>query len=49
MLRLGIIGAGLKAAEYARGWTALPDIQIAALAEIDWRQRRTFRGQPPRR
>jgi predicted dehydrogenase len=35
MLRLGIIGAGLKAAEYARGWTALPDIQIVALAEVD--------------
>ena len=35
MLRLAIIGAGLKAAEYARGWTAMPDVQIAALAEID--------------
>ena len=35
MLRLGIIGAGLKAAEYARGWTALPDVEITALAEID--------------
>src|SRR3984885_13095044 len=34
-LRLGIIGAGLKAAEYARGWTAMPDVEIAALAEID--------------
>ena len=34
-LRFGIIGAGLKAAEYARGWTAMPDIQITALAEID--------------
>jgi predicted dehydrogenase len=35
ILRLGIIGAGLKAAEYARGWTAMPDVHIAALAEID--------------
>src|ERR1700722_6836222 len=35
MLRLGIIGAGLKAAEYARGWTALPDVELTALAEID--------------
>src|ERR1700722_10980024 len=35
MLRLGIIGAGLKAAEYARGWTAMPDVQIFALAEIE--------------
>jgi predicted dehydrogenase len=34
-MRLGIVGAGLKAAEYARGWTALPDLEIAALAEID--------------
>ncbi len=33
MLRFGIIGAGLKAAEYARGWTAMPDVDIAALAE----------------
>ena len=35
ILRLGVIGAGLKAAEYARGWTAMPDVHIAALAEID--------------
>ena len=35
MLRFGIVGAGLKAAEYARGWTAMPDVEIAALAEID--------------
>jgi predicted dehydrogenase len=35
LLRLGIIGAGLKAAEYARGWAAMPDIHIVALAETD--------------
>ena len=35
ILRFGIVGAGLKAAEYARGWTAMPDVEIAALAEID--------------
>jgi predicted dehydrogenase len=35
LLRFGIIGSGLKAAEYARGWAAMPDVQIAALAEID--------------
>ncbi|GAC1671495.1 MAG: Gfo/Idh/MocA family oxidoreductase [Steroidobacteraceae bacterium] len=34
-LRFGIIGAGLKAAEYARGWTAMPDVEIVALAETD--------------
>lgn len=39
-LRLGIIGAGLKAAEYARGWAAMPDVDIAALAEIDSASRR---------
>ena len=32
-MRLGIIGAGLKAADYARGWTAIPDVEIAAVAE----------------
>jgi predicted dehydrogenase len=35
MLRFGIIGAGLKAAEYARGWTAMPDVEITAMAEVD--------------
>ena len=34
-MRIGIIGAGLKAAEYARGWAAMPDVRIAALADID--------------
>src|ERR1017187_8821510 len=34
-IRLGIIGAGLKAADYARGWTTLPDVEITAVAEID--------------
>src|SRR3982074_2114580 len=29
MLRFGIVGAGLKAAEYARGWTGMPDVEIA--------------------
>ena len=41
-LRLGIIGAGLKAAEYARGWTAMPDVEIVALAEIDPASRKRF-------
>jgi hypothetical protein len=40
MLRFGIIGAGLKAAEYARGWTSMPDVNIAALAEVDPASRR---------
>src|ERR1700722_6312568 len=40
MLRLGIIGAGLEAAEYARGGTAMPDVEISALAETDPASRR---------
>jgi len=40
ILRLGIIGAGLKATDYARGWSAMPDVEIAALAEIDPASRR---------
>jgi predicted dehydrogenase len=29
-LRLGVIGAGLKAAEYAGGWAAMPEVEIVA-------------------
>jgi predicted dehydrogenase len=34
VLRLGVIGAGLKAADYARGWAAMPDVRIVAAAEV---------------
>jgi predicted dehydrogenase len=32
-LRLGVIGAGLKAAEYAASWAAMPEIEFVALAD----------------
>ncbi|MGO6666732.1 Gfo/Idh/MocA family protein [Rhizobium ruizarguesonis] len=32
-LRLGVIGAGLKAAEYAESWVKMPEIEFAALAD----------------
>jgi predicted dehydrogenase len=32
-LRLGVIGAGLKAAEYAASWVAMPEIEFVALAD----------------
>jgi len=32
-LRLGVIGAGLKAAEYAASWARMPEIEFIALAD----------------
>ncbi|MCM5555956.1 Gfo/Idh/MocA family protein [Pleomorphomonas sp. NRK KF1] len=32
-LRMGVIGAGLKAAEYAASWVAMPDIEFVALSD----------------
>jgi len=32
-LRLGVIGAGLKAAEYAASWVRMPEIEFVALAD----------------
>ncbi|WP_028745081.1 Gfo/Idh/MocA family protein [Rhizobium mesoamericanum] len=32
-LRLGVIGAGLKAAEYAASWARMPEIEFVALAD----------------
>ena len=34
VLRLGVIGAGLKAADYAKGWAAMAEVQIVAAAEV---------------
>jgi predicted dehydrogenase len=34
VLRLGVIGAGLKAADYAKGWAAMEDVNIVATAEV---------------
>jgi predicted dehydrogenase len=33
-LRLGVIGAGLKAAEYAQSWAYMPEITFVALADV---------------
>ncbi|WIJ24509.1 Gfo/Idh/MocA family protein [Devosia sp. RR2S18] len=35
LLRLGVIGAGLKAADYAQGWAAMPEVKIVAAAEVN--------------
>lgn len=42
VLRLGVIGAGLKAADYAQGWAAMPDVSIVATAEVSDVSRRRF-------
>ncbi len=34
MLRLGVIGAGLKAADYARSWAGMAEVSIDAMAEV---------------
>ena len=34
ILRLGVIGAGLKAADYARGWAQMSDVEIVAAADV---------------
>ena len=42
VLRLGVIGAGLKAADYARGWAAMDDVSIVATAEVSEISRQRF-------
>lgn len=44
VLRLGVIGAGLKAADYARGWAAMPDVEIVAAAEVSATSLERFAG-----
>ena len=34
MLRLGVIGAGLKATDYARSWAGMAEVSIDAMAEV---------------
>ena len=41
-LRLGVIGAGLKAADYAKGWAAMEDVRIVATAEVSEVSRKRF-------
>lgn len=38
-LRLGVIGAGLKAADYARSWVRMPEVAFVASADVDARSR----------
>lgn len=42
MLRLGVIGAGLKAADYARSWATMTDVSIEAMAETSEASRARF-------
>ena len=35
VLRLGVIGAGLKAADYAQGWAKMSEVEIVAAAEVN--------------
>ena len=42
VLRLGVIGAGLKAADYAKGWAAMADVSIVATAEVNDVSRQRF-------
>ena len=42
VLRLGVIGAGLKAADYAKGWAAMSDVEIVATAEVSDVSRKRF-------
>jgi len=42
VLRLGVIGAGLKAADYAKGWAAMDDVSIVATAEVSVVARQRF-------
>jgi predicted dehydrogenase len=39
-LRLGIIGAGLKAADYARSWVHMPEVAFVASADVNVPSRR---------
>ena len=43
VLRLGVIGAGLKAADYARGWAQMSDVDIVATAEVSEASRERFK------
>ena len=35
ILRLGVIGAGLKTADYARSWVRMPEVQFVASADVN--------------
>jgi predicted dehydrogenase len=44
VLRLGVIGAGLKAADYAQGWAKMDDVEIVAAAEVSPASLERFRS-----
>ena len=35
IVRLGVIGAGLKAADYARSWVRMPEVEFVAAADVN--------------
>jgi predicted dehydrogenase len=41
-LRLGVIGAGLKAVEYAQSWISMPEIAFVAVSDVNAASRRKF-------
>lgn len=41
-LRLAVVGTGLKAADYAKGWLAMPDLALAAIADVSSGARERF-------
>lgn len=43
-VRLAIVGTGLKAQDYARGWLAMPDVEIVAAADVNAAARQRFAG-----
>ena len=42
MLRLAMVGTGLKATEYATSWLAMPDVSVVAIADVDRAARERF-------
>jgi predicted dehydrogenase len=41
-LRLGVIGTGLKALEYAQSWISMPQVAFKAVSDVDAASRRKF-------
>jgi len=41
-LRLGVIGTGLKAAEYAQSWISMPQVAFVAVSDVNAASRRKF-------
>jgi predicted dehydrogenase len=41
-LRLGVIGTGLKAVEYAQSWVSMPEVTFVAVSDLNATSRRKF-------